>query len=268
MSLHDAHIVLRLTPAAAALTQHEPALAVIEVANRTNAPVAIDLGLNRRNHVEVLVAPPGGVPAWTRIPPREGGGRPGDIVLAPDETQVEPVFLNEWRPPEEVGVHRYEPRFLSVAFESAPPAPIVPSPCLLTVLPRDEELLRRRCTELSDAAIGALGRAARLDAVSTLAWMHDPVAVPFIETTLAEAPDEVWPDLLPALAAIDVVPALELLYREAVTPREGLPASGRPSLARLLLYKKARNSRRVGEEDLWRRIDGLFARQSSPPRSP
>jgi hypothetical protein len=258
MSLHGAHIALRLTPVAAALTRHEPALAVIEVANRTNASVAIDLGVNRRNHVELLVTPPGGVPTWTRIPPREGGGRPGDIVLAPDETQVEPVFLNEWRAPEEIGVHRYEPRFLSAAFERAPPTPIISSPSLLTVLPRDEELLRRRCTELSDAAIGAVERAARLDAVATLAWVHDPVAVPFIETTLAAAPDAVWPDLLPALAAIDVAPALELLYREAVTPREGLPASGRPALARLLLYRKARNSHRVGEEDLWRRIDGLF----------
>lgn len=84
--------------------------------------------------------------------------------------------------------------------------------------------------------------------------------VPFIERTLTEAGDAVWPDLLPGLAAIESAPALEVLYREAVTPRSGWSASGRPSLARLFLYRKARGDHRVGDEDLWRRIDGLFGR--------
>jgi hypothetical protein len=127
-------------------------------------------------------------------------------------------------------------------------------------VPRDEALLRRRCAELSDLAVRSPDRDARMAAASALAWVPDPVAVPFIEEALRRAPDSVWPYLIPALASIDAVEALELLYSEAVTYRHArLPASGRSSLARHLLYRKAHGRRHVGDEGLWRRIDDLFA---------
>lgn len=256
----SAHLALAVTPAALTVTQHEPARAVIQVTNHTDGPIAIDLGINGRENVELLITHPGGDAAWTRIPPREGGGRPGDVVLAPGGTQAEPVFLDEWRAPREIGVHRYKPRLMSFAFDGAQPAPVVASAAEVTVLPRDEALLRRLCTELCDATIGAEDRETRLAAATALAWIPDPIAVPFIDRALRDAPGPIWLQLLPALAAIDAVEAVELLYREAVADRgTSLPDRGRPPLARAILYQLARNDRHLGDEALWRRVDALFA---------
>lgn len=259
-SVPSAHIALAITPAALTITQHEPAGAAIEVTNHTDRPIAIDLGINRREHVELLITPPGGDAAWTRIPPREGGGRPGDLVLAPGETVAEPVFLDQWRAPREIGLHRYEPRLLSFAFDGAPPAPIVTSVAEVTVLPRDEAILRHRCAALCDAAIGTADREARVAAATELAWIPDPIAVPFIERALRDAAGSLWPQLIPALGAIDAVEAVELLYREATTDRgTRLPDSGRQALARFTLYRIAHADRHLGDDALWRRIDALFA---------
>ncbi len=256
----SAHLALAVTPVALTVTQHEPARALIRVTNHTDRPVAIDLGINGRENVELRITPPGCDAAWTRIPPREGGGRPGDLVLAPGGTQTEPVFLDEWRAPRELGAHRYEPRLTSFAFDGAPPAPVVTSAAEVTVLPRDEALLRRLCAELCDAMIGAADREARVAAATELAWIPDPIAVPFIDRALRDAPGAIWLQLIPALAAIDAVEAVELLYREAATDRgTRLPDRGRPSLARLFLYRMANADRHLGDEALWRRIEALFA---------
>jgi hypothetical protein len=84
--------------------------------------------------------------------------------------------------------------------------------------------------------------------------------VPFIDRALRSADGSIWLQLIPALAAIDAVEAVELLYREAVADcGTRLPDSGRPPLARFTLYRMARAERRPGEEALWRRIDALFA---------
>jgi len=258
-----AHLALAVTPATLTITQHEPARARIEIANHTDRTVELDLGIDRRAYVELLITPPGGAAAWTQIPPREGGGRWGGLVLASGEIEVEPVFLDLWRAPREVGVHRYEPRLLSYAFDAAPPAPIVASAAEVTVRPRDEALLRRLCSELCDAAIGAEDREARNAAAAALAWIPDPIAVPFIDRALRDERDprtSIWLDLIPALAAIDTVEAVEVLYREAVTDRGGhVPGSGRPPLARLFLYRMAHGDRHLGDQALWRRIEALFA---------
>lgn len=262
-AVQSANLALAVTPAALTITQHEPAGAVIQVTNHTDQPVAIDLGINRRENVELLITHPGGDAGWMRIPPREGGGRPGDLVLAPGETQTEAVFLDEWRAPREIGVHRYEPRLVALAFDGAPPAPVVASAAEVTVLPRDEALLRRRCAELCDAAIAGADREVRVAAATALAWIPDPIAVPFIDRALRDADGSIWLQLIPALAAIDAAEAVELLYREAVTDRgTRLPDSGRPPLARFFLYRMAQGNRHLGDEALWRRIDALFA----PPR--
>ncbi|MGQ0835703.1 MAG: HEAT repeat domain-containing protein [Gammaproteobacteria bacterium] len=171
------------------LTLHEPVRLTFDLQNRSDKPVKLDLGYDRKGSFQLTVTRPGGNKQEVRqLGPRGAGGtsRIGTIRVASGERYTESLLLNEWTEFEQAGVYQLALR-LSKPIESEQGSALVavrPFKVKLTILPRDERELAQRAAALASTIEIAQSTEEYRQAALALSYINDSIAVPFLARAL------------------------------------------------------------------------------------
>jgi HEAT repeat protein len=128
------------------------------------------------------------------------------------------MLLSKFYPFMEAGVYSIEVRLDSSAFDASDSnlAKQATSKVALTVLPRSPQKLQKIAQELGEEAIQANSYVTRLQAISALAYMRDPVAVPYLKRVLQEG-QQIRIEAAQGLARIENPEAIDALVAAETT---------------------------------------------------
>lgn len=167
-------------------TMHEPVVVRVDILNGSKQPITLRLGRDRKESFSLAIKWPDGS-AHTRpaTPLREGAFDPGNVSLAAGESLHHGLPLNEWASFPTPGQYELEARLLT-PIEMSSGAKIVSKPyhTSFKVLPRDEAQLRAACERLVQQIEATEAVRAANDAASALAYIDDPLVVPYLERAL------------------------------------------------------------------------------------
>jgi hypothetical protein len=170
------------------ITQHEPVILVVKLANPSTGEADLDLGLDFKN-VQVKVTDPHGR-TWPKppaFPPKDNETlvfKEG-IRAGPGTTRNAYLLLNDWFNFEEVGTYRIEVA-LSPLSASASAVLRMPDTVLsLSVLPRHEAALRAACAALAVSVKASKSHQCAEIAARALGKVDDPAAVPYVAEVLS-----------------------------------------------------------------------------------
>jgi hypothetical protein len=166
-------------------TMHEP-VTVRDILNGSKQPITLRLGRDRKENFSLTIKWPDGS-AHTRpaTPRRDGAFDPGNVSLAAGETLHHRLLLNEWTSFPTPGEYQLEAHLVTPV-EMSSGAKIVSKPyhTSFEVLPRDESQLRAACERLVQQIEATEAVRAANDAASALAYIDDPLVVPYLDRAL------------------------------------------------------------------------------------
>lgn len=167
-------------------TMHEPVIVRFDVLNGSKQPITLRLGRDRKESFSLAIKWPDGS-GHTRpaTPRRDGAFDPGNVSLPAGETLHHRLLLNEWASFPTSGEYELEVHLLT-PIETNSGAKIVSKPyhTSFKVLPRDESQLSAACERLVQQIEATDSVRAANDAASALAYIDDPLVVPYLERAL------------------------------------------------------------------------------------
>ena len=178
-----AEAVLSLSPQTEYITASEPLYVALAVENRSSERVRFNLGLNRKQNIEFIITGPGETVRSVSLP--SGGtadgnfGLVGRVDLEPHDTYTQRLLFNEWyafRQPGHYTVELQSNLIESAGFLSGS------ARFEVDVRPRDEVVLWQVCSDLVTEALSST--ASGSEAATALAYINDPVAIPFLNLLL------------------------------------------------------------------------------------
>lgn len=217
------------------VTLREPVVVTVTVENSTDAPVAIDLGLDRTANFRF--EPRGAIQPRRRVVDEGAGGvvRAGTLAIAPGQRYQQRLLLNEWFEFDRIGIYEIYIRLdspLSGDARATASAAYTGSTLRFEVLPRNERVLRETCAKLSAIVSATRDVDVSFQAARELAAVKDPIAVEYIGQALAATSRGEF-ILIPALVGIggrEAKALAERLSHDADSERAGL---ARNAVARL-----------------------------------
>ena len=229
---------------------HEPVYATLTIHNSLNEEIRFDLGQNDRSSLGLSIVLPTGGEIAAPAPPQTGpaGGiftasRP---ILAPGETYVQQLLLNEWHEFGAPGQYRlklwstarYVRHVKGIELRSTEGGdPFFTAEEIgIEILPEDAGRLQSVCTNLMTRAISSPSVQMRVDAAVALSYVNDPAAIPFLRQILFEpagAADSVRRYAVDGLARIRNIDAIEILLASLPTADSELTPYIRRQLRRV-----------------------------------
>jgi hypothetical protein len=170
-------IGLSVSPPKSSVSLNAPVFLDLTVLNRSAETVGADLGLNSKANLELTITEPGGGVITRRLS-SEGFGASGEVSLAPKETFVERLLLNEWYDFPLTGTYRIKIALLDDSGTTESGSADRPSTeFTVQINPRDPAELERVSQELADKAISGATLEESMDAASALSYIRDPLAI-------------------------------------------------------------------------------------------
>ena len=200
------------------ISLHEPVYIALEVRNGGSSDLHLDLGANREANFVVFVTDPNGRTTGPLRESAEGLSRIGKVTVSPTDTFRSKLLLSKLFSFTETGEYSVEVRLDSSAFDASDSnlSKQATSKVTLTVLPRSPQKLQTTAQELSEEAIHARSYETRLQAVSALSYMGDPVAVPYLKRVLQEG-QQIQIEAAQGLARIENPEAIDALVAAETT---------------------------------------------------
>ena len=181
----------------------------LEIANKSNQAINMDLGHNYKSALSFTIKTPGGdvveVPALSS----SGLGLIGGIQVQAGGNYKRRYVFNEWyrfRAPGKYSIQAH----LNPDILTASGATVQPSTMELTVTPRDAQALEKICEELLKQLSNTTNAEAIINASLALSYVTDPVAVSYIREALKRHTYS-WQQLIPGLGEIRSQEAVDLL---------------------------------------------------------
>jgi hypothetical protein len=170
-------IGLSVSPPKSSVSLNAPVFLDLTVLNRSAETVGADLGLNSKANLELTITEPGGGVITRRLS-SEGFGASGEVSLAPKETFVERLLLNEWYDFPLTGTYRIKIALLDDSGTNDSASAGRPSTDFtVQINPRDPAQLEDVCQELANKAISGATLEESMDAASALSYIRDPLAI-------------------------------------------------------------------------------------------
>jgi hypothetical protein len=216
-------------------TLHEPVVLVLKIENRTNQPVAFDLGLNRKANLQFTVTEPDG--SVIRVPrlSSEGFGRIGRLTLDPGKSYEQELLLNEWYQLARPGSYRIRCA-LTAPVKVAGTAAGAPETNVVEVQaqPRSPEALAQASQRLLLVATTEPNAWVAAEAAAALSYVVDPAAVPYLKDLLEKGSPQVRQHAAYGLGRIANREAIDILASNLKTQDADLNAVVRNVLTGLL----------------------------------
>lgn len=170
----------------AVITMHEPVIVRLDVSNESAEPITVRLGRDRKENFSLALQWPDG--SEHKRPPlsrREGLFAIGTIKLGPGERLRHQLLLNEWADFPGPGEYEIDVRLLTpIKMTSGAKFVSEPYHTGFKVLPRDESKLQAACERLVQQIESTDDVREGNDAASALAYVDDPIVVPYLERAL------------------------------------------------------------------------------------
>jgi hypothetical protein len=225
------------------LTMHEPVIVHFDVSNESAEPITVRLGRDWTENFSLVVQwPDGSQHKRPPLPRREGAFAVGTVKLGPKERLRQQLLLNEWAEFPDPGTYEVDVRLVT-AIEMSSGGKVVSEPyhASFKVLPRDESRLKAACEKLAQKIESSnLNVRDMSDAASALAYVDDPVVVPYLERALRSG-KYVEASVINGLARVgteDAAQVLITMVRESAAwpPNTDTSAGIRAMLARQALH--------------------------------
>lgn len=229
-----------------AITLHEPIIVHFDVLNESKQPITVRLGRDRKEGFSFVIRWPDGSIHMRPTTPlrREGVYDPGNVPLAPGERLRHQLLLNEWAAFPGPGPYEIDVRLLK-PIEMSSGAKVVSEPYhhSFKVLPRDESQLKAACERLVQQIESTDDVRKGNDAASALAYVDDPIVVPYLERALRSGRYVEQP-IMNGLARVGSEDAAQILIAvvkesPAWPPNVETSAGTRAILARQALHRIA-----------------------------
>jgi hypothetical protein len=192
----------------------------------------MEMGYDRIGSFEFQLTSPDGHRDVARPTPHEGGATVGSFALAARELFARKIVLDNWLNFSAEGAYALEVRF-DGAIRPVSPAVTVDAVRVwrfaIRVLPRNDVRLEEKCKEFL-AGIRVCCSQATTDAREELAWVRDPVAVPYLEKAIAEL---LYVQFFNTLVKIGTPEVKEALLRLAQHQVSYVSANAKTALARI-----------------------------------
>jgi len=200
---------------------HEPVSGVFSLHNQLKDTIQVDLGPDSNAYFSFSITAPDGdiieVPQL-KFPPDGHVGAVGMFALKSGGIYRHSILLNEWYEFPTSGDYKVEIHLSAVARTKSgnPVAMGNGSPVVLHIGSRDENYLRKLCSEYAKSVVSSAPIEVRLDAAKELSFVRDPVAVPFLRQVLEQSPIEAG-RVVKGLASIANAEAIDALIANLKT---------------------------------------------------
>lgn len=171
------------------VTLHEPIFIDFAISNGLTEETQFDLGKDRKGNFEFIITQPDKSKVSVGKLPIGGIGAIGRLLLKPKTTYTQRLLLNEWYQLSTPGKYIIKAK-LTNRIETALGKTILPKTeevIHLKVLPRNSEKLEKICDFLAKTTIESKSVAEAKQAVLTLSYIQDSIAVPYIEQVLKQS---------------------------------------------------------------------------------
>lgn len=192
------------------ISQHEPTIIDINVHNSSSTTFHFDPGYDEEGIDVTVVDPIGQTRKRQQSGLHEGMRFSHAVAVAPGDSSVIPVLLNDWFPFDRVGNYQI---YVSLSHATSNESGRASTKLVLTVRALDQAELESRCADLVKKIKGSQSALGSIVAARALATVDDPAVVPF----LAEAMDkrEIAGLMISALARLKTSSAMEALAQAA-----------------------------------------------------
>lgn len=221
-------------------TLRAPVRLLFSVENHSADRIKLKLGRDRKGSFSfVLQRPDGTKIQLPPLPMREGIFDLGMVSLSPGERLIHPLLLNEFARFETPGKYGIEVRLVTpIETGAATQVHVDPYYGKFEIVPRDEKMLMATAEKLTTQIESSRSVQEALGAATALAFIDDPVAVPYLERALhsgqyVEAPT------IDALAKIGDAGATRVLIALLGESSRGSPDVNSPSGYRADLARRA-----------------------------
>ena len=168
------------------LTLHEPVCLVSTISNETSETAQIDLGQDRKGAYVLAVTQPNGVKIDLPQHSHEGISRLATFALEPSQSYTQTLVLNEWYAFDVPGRYQVQVRLTRPALLGASSTPVADPgfQASIEIQPRSAERLKATLNELTQRIEDSASYEQAADAATTLRYVTDPLAVPYLEKAL------------------------------------------------------------------------------------
>jgi hypothetical protein len=222
------------------ITLHEPVLARFSIRNALRKPIHFSIDNDSLEGFELAVVPPTGdaVRQPLIVPGFHVGGT---TTLQPGQEYRKEIVLSRWYAFPNPG--RYK-----IVAEMAPPIytegqklirSVASETLWLEVKPRDADRLKQACESLSQAVLHGPDTAAKWTAMLALAYVRDPVAIPYLREVAVVTEADYRSPAVKGLALIAEVEGLESVLSALGPDRQRLEPEVRQALKFLQLHISA-----------------------------
>ena len=202
-------IVIGFKLLAATVPLNAPVYFDLEIVNKSNQTLAVDLGHNYKSALSFTIKTPGGEVVEVPALSASGLGLTGRIQVEAGSNYKRRYILNEWYRLREPGKYSIQPH-INADILAASGATVQPSTIELTVTPRDSQALEKIAEDLLNQLSNNTNAEQILNAAWALSYVTDPVAVSYIREALKRQKYS-WQQLIPGLGEIRSPEAIDLL---------------------------------------------------------
>jgi hypothetical protein len=136
-------------------SQHGPVDAVLAIQNHSQGKVKLDLGLNHKVALVIVIHRPDGSVVKPPYPElADGMGAPGDVALAPGRSYEEILVLNDWEGFDQPGGYEVEVDLPPVQEPAWLRSEHLRASARFRVVRRDPAMLAATCKRLQEATMG------------------------------------------------------------------------------------------------------------------
>lgn len=198
-----------------AVSLHEPVLIEFSIHDGLTEAIQFDLGHNRRSNFQFTITKPGG--RRVQVPRlSEGGlGLVGRLSLEPGGEYTQKLLLDEWYQFSEPGNYKVEAKLVD-RIETLAGMRVrtrLSEQIPLNIQPRNPNRLNEVCRSLARSVIESPTFEARAEAASTLSYVRDLVAVPYLGRVAREG-GPLAGTAIKGLARVANVEGLERVMRD------------------------------------------------------
>jgi hypothetical protein len=212
---------------------HEPVIARVQIINRENIPIEVNLGKDRETNFVVSFNGPNGQARKNIRLSWEGIGAGGAVTTASGATYQQSLLLNEWVPFDRTGKYH-----VTLALENfLPPEQHTPNNTAVAELdiniePFDSRRLQNVCASLEQAIQSTDNVESILQSTRALSVIVDETAVPYLGRSLNKG-FVTAPIVIPTLEKIGSRAAARVLIKSLNELPAEYPALARNALLRI-----------------------------------
>lgn len=232
----------------------EPVLMQILVKNTASVPLELDLGLNGKDNVSVVVTQPDGKKMEKPQPaPRNGVAFFGWHHLERNEDYSEVLVLNEWFKFRQIGRYQIQIQLREPATVGTEKVPLDPFSLTLDVSPANIEELREACKNLIARVKRHESGQENIAAESALRYVDDPAMLPFWEERATDKSVAIREIAFSNLANIGNMDVVEILSRAIDSHDKDTKSLARSALEQIVRASSDADVRARAEQALSRR---------------